>query len=113
MLKAEEAVKEKFKAKAALIRERIASLLTAGNMQKRDKGMVLDINKKLEVVAITLGYSDGVTQNSEWQVIEAGKVLASLKIVEVRKSISLGVLTKGKLGDVSQGASVEKVVKTK
>ena len=88
-------------------------LFVAGNMQKRDKGMVLDVNKKLGVVAITLGYSDGVTQNSEWQVIEAGKKLASLKIVEVRKSISLGVLTEGKLVDVPQGASVEKIVKSK
>jgi cellobiose-specific phosphotransferase system component IIA len=113
LLKADNAVEEKFKAKAALIREEIASLLTAGNLLKRDKGLVLSINEKLDVVAISLGYSDGVTQSSEWQVKEAGKIIASLKIVEVRKSISLGVLTKGSLQEVPQGAIVVKIVKSK
>ena len=113
LLKADETVKEKLTAKAALIRVKLASLLTAGNLQKREKGLVLNVNEDLKVVAISLGYGDGVTQGSEWQVKEAEKILASLKIVEVRKSISLGILTQGKLKDVPQGASVEKIVKSK
>jgi hypothetical protein len=113
LLKANDTVKEKFKAKAALVREKVASLLTAGKLQKHDTGLVLSINTKLDVLAINLGYGDGVTQGSEWQVKEAGKIIASLKIVEVRKSLSLGMMTKGKLQDVPQGATVVKIVKSK
>jgi hypothetical protein len=113
LLQADKTVKEKFKAKAALIRAKIASLLTAGKLQNSENGMVIKVNEKLDVVAISLGYSDGVTQGSEWQVKEVDRNIASLKIVEVRKSISLGVLTKGKLQDVLQGATVERIVKSK
>jgi len=113
LLKAGDTVKEKFKAKAALVRVRVASLLIAGKLQKHDTGLVLDINKKLGVLAINLGYGDGVAQGSEWQVKEAGKIIALLKIVEVRKSLSLGMMTKGKLQDVPQGATVVKIVKSK
>ena len=111
LLKADQTVEETFKAKAALIRERLASTLTAGSSKNSKKGMVLDINPKLDVIAINLGYGDGVTQGSEWQVTEDNKFVASLKIVEVRKSLSLGILTKGKLQDVLQGATVERNVK--
>ena len=111
LLKADETVEETFKAKAALIREKLASMLTAGSSKKSKTGMVLDINPKLDVIAINLGYSDGVTQGSEWQVKEDNKFVASLKIVEVRKSLSLGILTKGKLQDVLQGATVERNIK--
>lgn len=108
LLKADETVEETFKAKAALIREKLASMLTAGSTKDSKKGMVLDINPKLDVVAINLGYSEGVTQGSEWQVKEDNKKVASLRIVEVRKSLSLGILTEGKLQDVLQGATVER-----
>ena len=111
LLKAGETVEETFKAKAALIREKLASMLTAGSSRKSETGMVLDINPKLDVIAINLGYSDGVTQGSEWQVKEDNNIVASLKIVEVRKSLSLGILTKGKLQDVLQGATVERNIK--
>jgi hypothetical protein len=109
--KADEAVEEKFKAKAALVREKLAGLLVAGSMQNRLNGMILDVNKELEVVAVNIGYGDGVTQGSEWQVIEDSRKIASLKIIEVRRSLSLGVLTEGKLQDVLQGATVEKIIK--
>lgn len=108
LLKADQTVEETFKAKAALVREKIASMLTAGSSKKSKKGMVLDTNPKLDVVAINLGYSDGVTQGSEWQVKEDSGNIASLRIVEVRKSLSLGILTEGKLQDVLQGATVER-----
>ena len=111
LLKADETVEETFKAKAALIREKLASMLTAGSSKESKVGMVLDINPKLDVVAINLGYGDGVTQGSEWQVKEDNEIVASLKIVEVRKSLSLGILTKGKLQDVLQGATVERNIK--
>lgn len=109
--KADETVFGKFEAKAALISDRLESMQVAGRSEDRKEGLVLDVNKQLAVVAISLGYSNGVTQGSEWQITEAGKVLASLKIVEVRKSLSLGVLTEGKLQDVLQGATVEKKIK--
>ena len=86
-------------------------MLSAGNLQSRKSGMVLDINRKLGVVAIDLGYGDGVTQGSEWQVKEADRKIASLKIVQVRRSLSLGVLVEGKLQDVLQGATVDKNIK--
>ncbi|MCH2206805.1 MAG: hypothetical protein MK132_13165 [Lentisphaerales bacterium] len=111
LIKADEAVEKEFKAKAALVREKIAVMLSAGNLQSRKSGMVLDINRKLGVVAIDLGYSDGVTQGSEWQVKEDDRKIASLKIVQVRRSLSLGVLVEGKLQDVLQGATVDKNIK--
>lgn len=111
LVKADEVVEREFKAKAALVREKIAVMLSAGKLQNRKAGMVLDINRKLDVVAIDLGYSDGVTQGSEWQVMEDGRKIASLKIVQVRRSLSLGVLIDGRLQDVLQGATVEKNIK--
>jgi hypothetical protein len=111
LLKADEAVERGFKAKAALVREKVVVMLSAGNLQNRKSGMVLDINRKLNVVAIDLGYSDGVTQSSEWQVIEDGRKVALLKIVQVRRSLSIGILTEGKLQNVLQGATVKKNIK--
>ena len=111
LIKADEAVEKEFKAKAALVREKIAVMLAAGNMQNRRSGMVLDINRELGVIAIDLGFSDGVTQGSEWQVKEDDQKIASLKIVQVRRSLSLGVLVEGKLQDVLQGATVDKNIK--
>lgn len=111
LIKADEVVEQGFKAKAALVREKIAVMLSAGKLQNRKAGMVLDINRKLDVVAIDLGYSDGVTQGSEWQVMEDDRKIASLKIVQVRRSLSLGVLIDGRLQDVLQGATVEKNIK--
>ncbi len=108
LLNADKTVEETFKVKAALVREKISSLLTQSKTKESNKGMVLDINLKLNVVAINLGYNDGVNQGSEWQVSEDNRNVASLKIIEVRKSLSLGVLTEGKIQDVLQGATVVK-----
>jgi predicted XRE-type DNA-binding protein len=108
LLKADKTVEETFKIKAALVREKISSLLTQSKAKQSESGMVLDINTQLNVVAINLGFSDGVSQGSEWQVSEDNTVVASLKIIEVRKSLSIGILTEGKIQDVLQGATVVK-----
>jgi hypothetical protein len=106
LLKVEQAVIDRFNAKAALLRERLALLLTAGKVQERPSGVVIDVNEDLAVVAIDLGYGDGVTQGSEWQVEGTSSKSVSIKIVEVSRSLSLGVMLTGKLQDVPRGATV-------
>lgn len=104
-------ISEKFSVKTALISEKLESILALGRSQDQSRGLVLDINEELGVVAIGLGYSDGVTQGSIWQLAGTGDDPVVLRVTEIRKFLSLGVLVTGRLQDVLRGATVERKLK--
>ena len=109
--KTDDSVVEKFNVKTALISEKLESILALGRSQDQTRGLVLDVNEELDVVAIGLGYSDGVTQGSIWQQVDAGDDPVMLRVIEIRKFLSLGVLVQGRLQDVLRGAAVERKLK--
>jgi hypothetical protein len=107
-LKAEPGLEAEFRRKAAVAKESVRALRDTGSLMPVGKGTLLSVNSDLGVVAITLGYADGVKQGEEWAVVHAGRRIANLRILSVRQTLSLATVTEGELQSLPLGAAVEK-----
>lgn len=57
-----------------------------------DEGIVIDTKAELSLVVINIGKAHGVKVGMPFQVLRNGKVINSIKIVDVREQISGGVI---------------------
>ena len=108
-LSAEQTLKDEYERKAILVQKelnRVKSTILGPEQQK--DGLVLSVNVELGAVAVNLGYAQGLIQGSEWNVKVDGRKVAAIKILEVRRSISLALVTEGSAGDIPAGAKLEK-----
>jgi hypothetical protein len=108
-LKAEPGLLQEQQKRSAVVREGIRALRSAGITRQAERGTILSVNPDLEVVAITLGYADGVKQGDEWAVVHSGKRIAVIRSLAVRRLLSLATVVEGELRNLPQGAAVEKI----
>jgi len=76
-----------------------------GNVKStRFKCSVVAKNNKLQIVVLNVGSKIGIHSNEEWCILDNGKVVAEVKIVEVRDYICAAMIVKGTFKTIKQGA---------
>ena len=77
-----------------------------GGSVERRKCRVLAVNDELQVVVLDSGFDSGVRQGTYWRVTKDSTVLARLRVIEVRPSLSAAVVVDGRFKAVGPGALV-------
>ena len=67
---------------------------------------VLSVGRELGVVVLDAGSSSGVRTGSLWRIMDGEKVLARLRVVEVRPGLSAAVPVEGQLSALAPGMPV-------
>ena len=108
-LKAEEILLKEYDSKAALV-EREMKVVKETVFAAREEGAayVLSVNADLNVLASSQGYAQSVVQGSEWNVTVNGREVATIKMIEVRRDISLALITRGTATDIVVGSPLQK-----
>ena len=69
---------------------------------------VLRVNLDLNVLAMSQGYKQGIVPGSDWNVRVADRKVATIKVIEVRRNLSLALIVSGKANEIVVGAKIEK-----
>jgi len=64
---------------------------------------ILTVNPDLGIAVLDTGENAGVRESSEWRVLEAGKTVARLRVIEVRPGFSAAVAVEGRLERLNPG----------
>ena len=72
----------------------------------RQECRVLAVNDELQVVVLDRGFEDGVREGALWRVMSGRDVLARLRVIEVRSSVSAAMVTDGRYKTIGAGAVV-------
>ena len=75
-----------------------------GDELKRGKCRVLAVNDDLQVVILDGGSRNGLRPGFHWCLIRDGKVLARLRVIEVRVAMSAAVVVQGSFTAIGPGA---------
>ncbi len=75
-----------------------------GDQTRRDKCRVLAVNDDLQVVVLDGGSRNGLRPGFRWCLIRDGKVLARLRVIEVRVAMSAAVVVQGSFTAIGPGA---------
>ena len=107
-LNAEQTLMDEYDRKEILVLQELNKVKATLLDPQQGNGLVLSINVELGAVAVNLGYAQGLIQGSEWNVKDGDRKVATIKILEVRRSISLALVTEGSIGDIPIGSKLEK-----
>ena len=108
-LSAEQTLMDEYDRKVILVQQELSKVKsTVLGPQQQEDGLVLSVNVELGAVAVNLGYAEGLIQGSEWNVKVDDREVATIKILEVRRSVSLALVTKGSIGDIPIGSKLKK-----
>lgn len=77
-----------------------------GGDLERQGCRVLAVNDDLQIIVLDRGADDGLRQGTHWRVMNDGKLVARLRVIEVRPSISAAVVVNGGFKAVAPGAAV-------
>ena len=72
----------------------------------RQECRVLAVNDELQVVVLDRGFKDGVREGALWRVMGGRDVLARLRVIEVRSSVSAAMVSDGPFKAIGAGAVV-------
>jgi len=67
---------------------------------------VLAVNDDLQLVVLDSGFEDGVRPGMRWRVVSRERVVAKLRVIEVRPLISAAVVVEGEFRAIAPGTSV-------
>ena len=108
-LKAEPVLLTEYDNKAALVEREMKEVReTVFATRENGAAYVLSVNTDLNVLASSQGYAQGVVQGSEWNVTVNGREVATIKMIEVRRNISLALITRGTATDIVVGSPLQK-----
>ena len=71
---------------------------------KRQECRVLAVSDDLQVVVLDRGFKDGVREGTRWHVVNGSEVLAKLRVIEVRASVSAALVVEGRFKAIGVGA---------
>ena len=71
----------------------------------RTESRVLAVNDELNVVVLDAGRAQGIRLGSSWQITNQREQVTTLRIIELRQSVCVGMITEGKLATVIPGAT--------
>jgi hypothetical protein len=109
VLSAEQALMDEFDRKMILVQQELKKVkATVLGPEQRKDALVLSVNVELGAVAVNLGYAQGLIQGSEWNVKVDDRKIATIKILEVRHSISLALVTTGSVSEIPLGSKLVK-----
>lgn len=72
--------------------------------QRIDRCRVLAVNKQLQLVVLSAGFAQGITNGLNWYAGKKKEI--QLNVIAARPFISAAVVVKGNINDLSQGMSV-------
>ena len=107
-LNAEQTLMDEYDRKEILVQQELNKVKATLLDPQQGDALVLSKNVELGAVAVNLGYAQGLIQGSEWNVKDGDRKVATIKILEVRRSISLALVTEGSIREILIGSKLEK-----
>ena len=74
-----------------------------GNKLGPEACRILTVNPDFGIAVLDTGENAGVREGSEWRVLEAGKNVARLRVIEARPGLSAAVVIEGRLERLNPG----------
>ena len=107
-LNAEQVLIDEYIKKVALLEYELSKALEDINPKAASEQYVLRVNSDLNVLAMSQGYKQGIVPGSNWNVRVDNRKVATIKIIEVRRNVSLALIVSGEVNHIVVGAEIVK-----